>query len=541
MSLVRDTVREHLFGMLAWAIGGAAAMLFMGMALHQEMLDFPGGPQALALTVSAPAEAMRVLRWPAEHLETLGGYLTYHNVMLFSGFLALYGALQGAKLVRGPEERRSLESVLATGWSRTAVLRDRSLGFVIVLAVASLGIAVGTAWALAAGDAADAVGSLITLTSVALGAFVAFALGLLLSQVTRSARSAGGIAAMVLATMYLANNAVDPEDAFGWIRFATPFHWVNQSRALVPGEGADAGAMVVLAVTGLALLCLAAAAFQHRDYGSAVWSRRQAASSAPRRRIIRSHLKPRTLWVASLQEHWLGTLGWVLSGAAFAALMMFLQPAAMDVFEQFSYYLAMVGGAGSSPEAMYATFATDIAAPIVVAYVIAQAAGWVADVEQGRVEAVLAAPVSWTRLVGERLLSVGVGVAVITAAYVGTIWVGSLLAGADVSLAGLGRVAAMCLLLAWAVGGLAMLAVVLLRSMLAVTVLAVYVGFAYLLTWMIPMFGWPAWTERFSIFAAFGHPYGEWPGTGSILLLLGFAVAGSLAGAVVAARTPQLE
>ena len=527
--------------MLAWAVGGAAAMLFMGMALHQEMADFPGGPDALAASVTPAAEAMRVLRWPAEHLETLGGYLTFHNVMLFSGFLALYAALQGARLVRGPEERHSLEDVLATGWSRAAVLRDRALGFSAVLAVACLGIAAGTAWALAVGDSSDIAGSMITLASVGLGALVAFGLGVLVSQFTRSARSAGGIAAMVLVAMYLANNAVDEGDPLGWVRFLTPFHWVNQSRALVPDEGVDVGAMLVLLVVALALLALAAFTFQRRDYGSGLWARRASSSDVPSPQIVVRHWWLRTAWLASLREHRLGLLAWVASSAAFAALMMLLQPAAIDVFEQFSYYLGMVGGAGSTPEVMYATFATDVAAPIVAAYVITQAAGWVADLEQGRVETLLAAPLSWTRLVWERLLAAGVGVVAVTLAVVGTIGVGSLLVGTDVSVAGLGRVAALCLLLGWAVGALATVLVVLLRSTLAVTVLAVYVGFAYLLTWMIPMFDWPAWTERLSIFAAFGHPYREWPGIGSIVLLLAIAVVGSVGGAMLAERTPKVS
>src|SRR5665648_1277255 len=62
-----------------------------------EMKDFPGGSQALAASISASAEAMRPLRWPAERLDTLGGYLTYHNVILFNLILAIYGAVQGAR------------------------------------------------------------------------------------------------------------------------------------------------------------------------------------------------------------------------------------------------------------------------------------------------------------------------------------------------------------------------------------------------------------------------------------------------------------
>lgn len=524
--------------MLAWVVGGAAAMLFMGLALHQEMADFPGGPQALAASVTPAAEAMRVLRWPAEHLETLGGYLTFHNVMLFSGFLALYAALQGARLVRGPEERHALEVMLATGWSRPSLMRDRVIGFTLVLAMSCAGIAAGIAWALAAGDAPDVSGSVITMASVGLGSFVAFALGLLASQLTRSARTAGGVSASILVAMYLANNAVDEGDAWGWLAYLTPFFWVNKSRALVPGHDLDPGAMLILLAAAVLLIGLAMLAFNRRDYGAGLWTAHVHAESSSVEQPI--HWWFRAPWLASLHEHRIGLLAWVAAATSFSALMMALQPAAMDVFEQFSYYLGMVGGAGATPEVMYAVFATDIIAPIVTAYVITQAAGWIADLEQGRVEALLASPMSWTRLVWERLLTAGVGVLAITGTCLATIWIGSLIVGSDVSAPAIGRVAVMSMLISAAVGSLATIAAAALRSTIAVTALAVYVGAAYLLTWMIPMFGWPAWTERLSIFAAFGHPYREWPGVGSIALLLGVAILGSIAGAAIAERTPKV-
>ena len=70
--------------------------------------------------------------------------------------------------------------------------------------------------------------------------------------------------------------------------------------------------------------------------------------------------------------------------------------------------------------------------------------------------------------------------------------------------------------------------------------LAIIGDAAYLLTWLIPTFEWPAWTERLSIFMAFGHPYQEWPAWGAIALLVGIAVLGSVAAAAIAERTPKV-
>jgi ABC-2 type transport system permease protein len=363
------------------------------------------------------------------------------------------------------------------------------------------------------------------------------------------------VAAIVLVTMYLVNNAVDAGDPLGWLRLLTPFHWVNQSRALVPGSGASIGAMAVLTVSAVVLLVLAGIAFQRRDYGAALWSNharamRTSDRTAPDRtspdRPAARHASIQRWslsapWRASLREHRLGIAGWVAASAAFAALMMMLQPAAMDVFEEFSYYLSMVGGAGTTPESMYATFITDVIAPIVAAFVITQAAGWVAELDQGRVEMLLASPLTWTGLVWQRIGAACVGAAAITVASLAVIGIGSRIVGADLPISGLVRTGIMCLLLAWVIAALAAVAVAALRSTAAITIVAAYAAFAYLLTWMIPMFGWPTWTERLSVFAAFGHPYREWPPVGSVGLLIAIALIASIGGASIAERTPKLR
>ena len=145
LSLVLDTVRAHRIGALAWVVGGGLAMFGMAVALATEMDDFPGGAAGLAASVMAGAEALRPLRWPAERLDTLGGYLTYHNVTLYTFALAIYGLVQGARAIRGDEERGSLEEVLATGHPRIAVLRDRAIGFALVIAAICTGLGLAVA------------------------------------------------------------------------------------------------------------------------------------------------------------------------------------------------------------------------------------------------------------------------------------------------------------------------------------------------------------------------------------------------------------
>ena len=173
-----------------WVVAGSLTMYAMAVALAEEMADYPGGPKALAASVRRGAEALRPMRWPAERLDTLGGYLTYHTMTLFTLFLSIYGAVQGARAVRAAEDGHSLEEVLAAGWSRTAVIRDRATGFFVTTLLIALGLGLGIAVSMAA-----------------------------------------GVSNVVVAVLYVATNLWDELGPFAAVRFVSPFYYANKSRA----------------------------------------------------------------------------------------------------------------------------------------------------------------------------------------------------------------------------------------------------------------------------------------------------------------------
>ena len=510
----------------------------MTVALAGEMRDFPGGARAFAESLRPGIEALRPMRWPAERLDTLGGYLTYHNLTLVTLFLAVYAAVQGAAAVRGGEEHNSLEEVLASGWPRRAVVRDRAAGFVLVLLGISVGLAIGVGLALSATGEPNWGGSFVALLVSGLAAMVGYALGLLISQLTRRARTASGLSAAVLVALYVLTNIGDELGPFAAVQYVSPFHWANASRALVPGQGFDGPATLALVVIAGALVAFAAWAFERRDYAGVLWARRPRVETERHPTVQRRMLH--TLWTAALLRGRLGLLWWALSGAAFAALVVALEPTVMDAWEAFKSYMGGAAALGATPEAQYLAFAGEVLMPFIAAYVLTQASGWVADLEQGRVEAVLAAPVSWTRLVIERVVAAVVGAAVLTVGSLTGLVITALAVGVPLDAAGLTRLTLDCVLLGLALGGVAALVVAGLRSGLAVVALAVFVGVSYLASLFAPMFHWPDWLARFSFFTAFGHPYLEWPAWGGLLVLVGLALVPGVAAVIVAERTPKV-
>lgn len=540
-ALVADTLRTHRVSATAWVLGGAAVMYMMGLAIAQEFEDFPGGAKALERSVMPSTEALRIMRWPAEHLDTLGGYLTYHNVTLVMLFLAIYGAVQGSRAVRGSEDRHSLEEILATGWTRGAVIRDRTIGFVIMLAVISLGLGLGTAAAMAGGGEPDLGGSLITAMATGLCGLVGYCLGLLVSQLTRTSRVAAGASSVVLTALYVLNNVWEKLGPFEFVRFASPFYYADFSRALVPGYGLDVPASLAMIAMSAMLFALASLAFQRRDYGAALFRlrrtqwRRQAIPGRGSQRVFGS------VTAASLFRGRWGLLAWALGAGSFSATMMFLEPGVIDMWSVFGRYMPGTGGEAGVPiETVYIGFSGEIVALVIVGYVIAQAAAWASDLGEGRAEAVLASPVSWSRLVWERLLASAIGTACIVGGTVAGLALGA--ASVDVTLdaSGVWRLLVSGVLFGAALGGLAAVVVAAFRRGLAVTVLAVLMSASYMQGYLAKIFEWPEWVERSSLFIAFGNPYVDWADTGEILLLLALAIPGALIAAAIAERTPKV-
>lgn len=533
-----DTVRAHRVSIVAWSAGGTAAMYVIAISLSHEMATFPGGPKALARSVQAGAEAMRPLRWPAERMDTLGGYLTYHNVLLLTFFLSLYAALHGARAIRGGEEQHGLEEVLAAGHSRSAVLADRTAGFGLTLGLIWVGLSAGVGASMAAGGQPDWSGSVVTVLASCLCAMVAHALGLLVSQLTATSHAAAGVSAVVLVVLYVATNVWDELGPLRVVRFVSPFYYANQSRALVPGHGFDPAATIALVVMAAAFLTGAAVAFERRDYASPLWRR------APRTVVHPASVQSpmlRTVWTAVLLRGRIGLSAWCAGTAAYAALLASLQPAVMRAWSAFESWTGFAGsGPGVTPADAYLALVGDLTSLVVAAYVVTQATAWVTDLDQGRVELVLANPVSWPRLVFERLVALTIGVVAVAVSAWAGLAVAAAAVGVRVDAAGMLRVAVQVTLLGAALGAIAAVAVASLRSGVAVLVLAVFLAASYLLGVLIYLLRWPQWIDRFSVFTAFGHPYLGWPPLAGTVVLLVLAGPGAMAAAAIAARTPKV-
>jgi putative exporter of polyketide antibiotics len=539
LRLVADTVRAHRTGIILWMLVGAAAQIATASMLAREFSTTPGGGASLAPGVEAAAQALRIVRWPAERLDTLGGYLTYHNLLLIPLFLGLYAAIAGSQAIRGGEAAGSLEQILATGSRRPAVLRDRAIGFLIATLLITIGIGAGTAIGLATGGEPDTLGSFVTAGEAALCAFTFYALGVLAAQLTRTARTAAGITALVMTALYVFTNVWDKAGPLGFARFISPFFYFQQSRVLVPGHSFDLAATVAMSAMAVLILGVAAWAFERRDYGSVLGARPAVEKSRRSVTVERPWLA--AFWTASLVRQRYGLLAWAVGTASMAGLVSYLEPEVRKLWGQLEFFrrFIAISGTGSLTD-QYLAFAGTLLAPVAAAYVTTQVAGWISDLRQGRVELMLSSPMAWTRLVVERMLVIAAGVTVIVAAAIGGLVAGAIAADVPLRSEGLVRLAADALLFGLAIAGIGAVLSAFWRTGLATALLAVFIVTTYLVDLLIPVYDWPSWIGNLSVFDAFGQPYVEVPALSGLGLLAALALIGTAVAAWISERRPKV-
>lgn len=66
-----------------------------------------------------------------------------------------------------------------------------------------------------------------------------------------------------------------------------------------------------------------------------------------------------------------------------------------------------------------------------------------------------------------------------------------------------------------------------------------FVAASYLTLYLVPLFAWPDWVNRTTIFGAYGNPYLELPAASGLVDRAATAAVGGLLAAVVAAHSPK--
>jgi ABC-2 type transport system permease protein len=448
---------------------------------------------------------------------TPAGYITFRYMeTTLPLLLSFWLILAGARLLRGEEERGTMDVLLGTPQARTRLLLEKIGALVLALLLIAVLFALGVV----AGEArieqhADLVGALLAGLNLSLLAFFFGMVALLLSQFTISrGAAAGGASGLLLLALLL--NIAGREVNGSWLQYLSPFYYYNLNRPLIPSfTDAPAGALVLL---GLSLLLVASsvALFARRDIGRAafVWQRTSAnGKHQAERSLSRAEhaVSTRAVSLRSLAASGWSSFWWLLGMMAFCAAILYITPSFQKPFYnvvQQTPWLAQLffdTPTNTNTGVLGAILFTFLPG-LVVIFALTLALKWSSDLENGRLELIFSTPQARLRVLLERF---GANVLVVLLAPVLT-WLVLIIGAQLINLnINQGRVLAACfsmLPLALITIGLVYALAGRLRYAALVSLLCAYIVLSYIQELLEGTITMPVWLMDLSIFHVYGNP-----------------------------------
>ncbi len=393
-SVFLKTLRDYRVAIVGWGIG-------MGLVVVSPMASVA----ALVTTPQAREQLISLAQtfaWNADAIavDTIGGYATF-KIGIFIFLIAIWPLLAGSRMLRGEEDRGSMDVLLSLPRPRLRVAMEKLAA--MWTALAAMGVLIGLL-AFAGGkkfgaDFGLGDGLLFGL-NLALICAVIGGVALLISQFTQERGPAAGWTAALLLVFIVLDMVHRVVPNSEWISRLSPVYYYNLSKPLVPGHGVDVGGMVVQ----LALAALLG--------GAAVWlfARRDVGGTVPLPRLLRLPERPpsrtlplgdwslRSVYARSLGTIAMPTLWWTLLIAGWAGWVVYvvqlMETRLSGLLSGSPAMINLIKNLGGSDVNVNEGFlsATFIFLPLfLMAFAVTQVNRWSADEQDGRLDLVLAA------------------------------------------------------------------------------------------------------------------------------------------------------
>ena len=397
-SVFLKTLRDFRIAILGWGIG-MGLMMYAVLSAVSSVIGTT--PEARAELVSLAAQ----FSWLSEPVavDTPGGYATWKY-----GFtilvMALWPLLVGARMLRGEEERGSMDTLLSLPRGRGRVALEKLAAMWTALLLMALLIGLITFGGGQSAKADFSLGdALLFGLNLALICGVFGSIALLLSQFTQERGTAAGITGGLLLFFIIVDmiHRVTPNTE--WISRLSPIYYYNLSKPLVPSYGANPGALLVMLVLSLILSGAALALFVRRDVGGVVplprWLRLPERAASPERALPVNAWSLRSVYTRSLAKIAFPTFWWTLAIAGFSAFMIFVAQQTEQNLKGLAQgspilqeLITKVGGGNAAFNASLLSFLFAFLPVLLMAFAVTQASRWAADEENGLHELVLATP-----------------------------------------------------------------------------------------------------------------------------------------------------
>jgi ABC-2 type transport system permease protein len=418
--LLAHLARRSRRSSIVWSLGFAVSVASVAAGYRAA---YPTLAQRLVIARQLVSNlGFQALYGRAGRLETVGGFTAWRSGGTLTVLAAVWGLLLVTRLGRGDEETGSHE--LVVGGALTA--RDRHAAVVAVAAAWSV-VAGALVVLTAVACTIPVTGSLLLGAELMLAGLLGVGLGALAGQLVTTRRRASGWAGAAVGVAVVLRVLADGTTGLGWVRWSTPFGWLESTQAGSPGERWWPLVGPIALSAGAAALAVSLGA--RRDLGAGLVGDHDHGPAAGRRSSSPAPLAVR-LAVRSLA-------GWSVSLVA-AGLVLGLLASDVARFARSSPgYASTVAKLGVADPGRPAAF-IGLAFSLLVVALAAAAAGSVAagrDHEAGGALALLAAgPLRRSRWLLAHATTSAAEVVVLATLAGGAAWLGTALQGSRISL-----------------------------------------------------------------------------------------------------------
>ncbi|HEY6115476.1 MAG TPA: ABC transporter permease subunit [Candidatus Dormibacteraeota bacterium] len=512
-SIFLKTLRDYRIAVIGWGIG-MGLVIVSPMASVATLISTPQQREALAALAAQFA-------WNADPVaaDTVGGYATF-KIGIFIFLICVWPLLAASRMLRGEEDRGSLDVLLSMPRSRSRVALEKVAAMstallligVIAGVIANLGgLAFKAEFAFGGGLL---FGLDLTLICMVIGG-----LALLISQFTHERGPAAGATGGLLVLLIVLDMVHRVVPNTEWLSRLSPIYYYNLSKPLIPSYGTSIGGMLVLVVLAIVLTGAGVWLFVRRDAGDVVkvpgvsrfLSRPAPGSRAlPARDWSLGSVYARSLGMIAWPTFW-----WTLMIAGFAGWMVVVVEQMVsrlnDLFNSGSSSLAVqilrnIGGGGAQLNELFLGAMFEILPVLLMAFAVTQVNRWSSDEDDGRLEIVLSTPQARVSVLLGRFAALATATVLVGMVTLGAAWIASAVAGVELRSANLAEATLGMVPLGLLIAAIGYLGSGWLRTAADTGLLSFLLAGWFLISFVGPDLKWPDATLRLSPFYYYGTP-----------------------------------
>ena len=536
-SVFLKTLRDYRVAIIGWGIGMGVTIV-SPMASVDTLISTPAQRAVLASVAAQFA-------WNASSVAvtTIGGYATF-KIGIFVFIACVWPLLAGSRMLRGEEDRGSLDVLLSAPRSRVSIaIQKVAAMWTALLLIGAISGVIAYLGGIAFKADFSLIDGLLWGLDLALICAVIGSLALLISQFTHERGPAAGLTAALLMFFIFLDMVHRIFPAAEWLSKLSPIYYYNLSKPIIPSYGTSVGGMVLLAALSALLTAAAIWLFGRRDVRDVVqlpWNMRLSRAVAPSQALPVGDWTLRSFYMRSLGQVAMPTFWWTVGFAATAAWMIVaIHQLAGQLNTLFSsgpsslaqQILRNIGGGSTLNELLLGAM-FELLPVLLMAFAVTQVNRWSSDEDDGRLEMVLASPQArWAILLGRfaALASATIVIGVVTLVVSA---IAAQAAGVSLDMTHLAEATLGMIPLGLLIAAIGYLAAGWLRTAADTGLISFVLAAWFFISFVGPDLKWPDATLRLSALYYYGTPLLHGLQFGNITLVLVVAAV-ALAAAIV--------